>query len=62
MRSYSGQLIARLPSSLNSERGQAMVEYSLLLAFIALAVVVAATSVGLAVAGKFPELSDALGG
>ncbi len=44
----------------NEERGQALAEYSLILAFIAVACVVALGALGLAVAGQLGSITSAL--
>ncbi len=44
--------ILRMLSSVNEARGQALAEYSLLLAFVAMACVIALTALGLAIAGQ----------
>ena len=43
-------------------RGQAMPEYGLLVALIAVVCIIAVTAVGLAVSGKFDDVKVALGG
>lgn len=49
--------IATLMDSLRREGGQALAEYSLILAFIAAACVLALTALGLALAGHLNALS-----
>jgi Flp pilus assembly pilin Flp len=44
---------------LNQERGQALAEYSLILAFVAMACVLALGAMGLAVAGQIDDFSGA---
>jgi Flp pilus assembly pilin Flp len=51
--------LVRLLDHLREERGQALAEYSLILAFIAAAAVLALTALGLALAGHLDALSTA---
>lgn len=51
------EIISRLMTRANSETGQALAEYSLALAFIAIVCVVALTALGLAITGKFVEVT-----
>jgi Flp pilus assembly pilin Flp len=44
------------------ERGAVATEYALLLVLIALAIIAAATALGLAIAGKFSQACNSLGG
>ena len=46
----------------NGERGAVATEYGLLLVLVALAIVVALTALGLAIAGKFSSACTELGG
>ncbi|MCH7835310.1 MAG: Flp family type IVb pilin [Chloroflexi bacterium] len=49
----------RILSPVNEERGQALAEYSLLLAFVAMACVIALGALGLAVAGQIDVVTAA---
>lgn len=51
-----------LLSKFKQEEGQGMVEYVLLVAFIALVVLVALTFLGPAIVAKFNEITTELGG
>ena len=51
-----------LKTRFTDERGVVSTEYGLLLVLIALAIVAAATALGLAIAGVFDNGSDQLGG
>jgi Flp pilus assembly pilin Flp len=51
-----------LKSRLSNERGVVSTEYGLLLVLIALAIVAAATALGLAIAGVFGDANSELGG
>ena len=53
---------AGVTSRLHDERGVVSTEYGLLLVLIALAIVAAATALGLAVAGVFNKGTSQLGG
>ena len=53
---------AGVTSRLGDERGVVSTEYGLLLVLIALAVVAAATALGLAIAGVFDKANTQLGG
>ena len=53
---------AGVTSRLRDERGVVSTEYGLLLVLIALAVVAAATALGLAIAGVFDKANTQLGG
>ncbi|MBI1885859.1 MAG: Flp family type IVb pilin [Chloroflexi bacterium] len=44
-----------------SERGQALAEYGLILALIAVVAIAALTALGLAVSGKLDEITSAFG-
>ncbi len=50
--------ILRMLSRVNEARGQALAEYSLLLAFVAMACVIALTALGLAIAGQINAFTD----
>ena len=52
--------IVRILGLVNEERGQALAEYSLILAFIAVACIVALGALGLAVAGQLGSITSAL--
>ncbi|MFZ5352203.1 MAG: Flp family type IVb pilin [Bacillota bacterium] len=47
---------------LNNKKGQGMVEYVLIIAFIAVVVIVALTPLGTAISAKFTEIVTALTG
>ena len=49
----------RILSRVNEERGQALAEYSLLLAFVAMACIFALGALGLAIAGQFDLVTAA---
>jgi pilus assembly protein Flp/PilA len=51
-----------LRERITDERGAIATEYALLLLLIALAIVIAATALGTAIAGKFTEACTELGG
>ncbi len=53
------EYIARILGRIDEERGQALAEYSLILAFVAMACVFALGALGLALAGKFDLLTAA---
>ncbi len=53
------EYLARLLKRVNDERGQALAEYTLILAFIAMVCVVALGVLGLAVAGELESVTDA---
>ncbi len=55
-------LLLRAWVRVRDEAGQAMPEYGLLVALIAVVAIVATTAVGLAVSGKFQDIADAIGG
>ncbi len=52
--------IVRILGLVNEEGGQALAEYSLILAFIAVACIVALGALGLAVAGQLGSITSAL--
>ncbi len=49
----------RILSRVNEERGQALAEYSLILAFVAIACVIALGALGLAIAGQINVVTAA---
>jgi Flp pilus assembly pilin Flp len=49
-------------SNIEDESGAVATEYALLLTLIALAIILAATALGAAIAGKFTEACNTLGG
>ncbi len=53
------EYIARILGRIDEERGQALAEYSLILAFVAMLCVFALGALGLALAGKFDLLTAA---
>ena len=50
----------KIKEMMGNKRGQGMVEYVLIIAFIAIIVLVALTPMGQAIAAKFTEITDAL--
>ena len=54
-------IIQAIWSFKSSERGQALAEFSLILAFIALVCVIALTAIGLAVVIPFGDMASAMG-
>jgi Flp pilus assembly pilin Flp len=54
--------LRRLPAALRSEAGVASTEYGVLLALVAIGIVVAATTLGLAIAGMFDHATPAVSG
>ncbi len=52
------EYIPRMLSRFNEERGQALAEYSLILAFIAVLCIVALGALGLAIAGQINAFTD----
>ncbi len=50
--------ILRMLSRVNEARGQALAEYSLLLAFVAMACIIAMGALGLAIAGQINAFTD----
>ena len=55
-------LMGGMRNKLHREDGAVATEYALLLVLIALAIIAAATALGLAIAGVFDSGSDTLGG
>ncbi len=55
-------LYSKITALLNSEEGQGMAEYGLIIALVALAVVVALTALGGNLTSLFTRISGALGG
>ena len=51
-----------LRSRIEDESGAVATEYALLLTLIALAIIASATALGLAIAGKFTDACNTLGG
>ncbi len=51
--------ILRMLSRVNEERGQALAEYSLILAFVAMACVITLGALGLAIAGRINVVTGA---
>ncbi len=49
----------RIVSRVNEERGQALAEYSLILAFVAMACIIALGALGLAIAGQIDAFTAA---
>jgi Flp pilus assembly pilin Flp len=63
MGTYTRMLTARVIAAIRRDddvRGQTLVEYALLLVFIAIAVIVILTVLGPTVAGVFEEVNDAV--
>ena len=58
LRSYVGSLLAQAKGG----DGQALGEFTLVIAFVALAAVVALTAVGLTVSGFYESFADIIGG
>jgi Flp pilus assembly pilin Flp len=54
-------ILRSISSFLNSERGQALAEFSMILAFIALVCVIALTAIGAAVVIPFGDMASAMG-
>jgi len=54
--------LARIARASESEAGQALAEYSLIIAFIALVCVLALTAVGIAISGGIADVVPGLGG
>ena len=54
-------ILRAISSLLRSQRGQALAEFSLILAFIALVCVIALTAIGLAVVIPFDDMAAAMG-
>lgn len=52
----------RLLARFQSEKGQALAEYGLLLALIAVVCIAVLATIGLAIAGKLGDVATALGG
>jgi len=55
-------LTSKLTDLSRSEDGQALAEYSLVLAFVALACIIALGAIGLAVSGTLSDFAGFLGG
>lgn len=55
-------LIVKLIRMTSREHGQALAEYSLILAFVALVCIIALTAIGLAVSSEFDAVAGFLGG
>ncbi len=53
------EYIARILGRIDEERGQALAEYSLILAFVAMACVIALGALGLALSGQIDLLTAA---
>jgi Flp pilus assembly pilin Flp len=51
------EIINRLITRMTNESGQALAEYSLVIAFIAIVCVVAVTAIGLAISGGFGSVT-----
>ena len=60
MHSNLGAMMVRFASLFRREDGQALAEYSLLLAFVAMACILALGALGLAVSGQLGEITAAL--
>lgn len=60
MLSTISTLCQRLVAIVREERGQALAEYGLILALIAVVAIAALTALGIAVAGKLDAISAAL--
>ena len=56
------RLLIRIRTVSDADNGQALAEYSLILAFIALVCVIALTGIGLAVSGSLDSFAGAFGG
>ena len=56
-----GNWMLRLLARFQSEKGQALAEYGLLLALIAVVCIAVLTTIGLAIAGKLGDVATALG-
>jgi pilus assembly protein Flp/PilA len=54
------QLVAYLESRLRREEGATMVEYGLMVALIAVVALVAVTTLGVNVSGKFGDIANAV--
>ena len=54
-------VMLRALSAFEREKGQALAEYGLILALIAVAAILALTALGLAVSGKLDEVTAAFG-
>ncbi len=52
----------KVKEALNNKKGQGMVEYVLIIAFIAVVVIIALTPLGTAISAKFTEIVTALTG
>ena len=55
------EAVLRALSAFEREKGQALAEYGLILALIAVAAILALTALGLAVSGKLDDITAALG-
>jgi Flp pilus assembly pilin Flp len=53
------ECVVRILSRLSEQRGQALAEYSLILAFVAMACVIALGALGLALAGELDSVTAA---
>jgi pilus assembly protein Flp/PilA len=62
MLSTINEAITRLFSRMRDESGQALAEYGLIVALIAVVCIALLTALGLAISGQLGEVSDAIGG
>ena len=62
MRSNIGQLVMGLVARFRSEAGQALAEYGLILALIAVVCILALTALGLVLSGQLDALAAAMPG
>lgn len=61
MLSRINEVLLSVIARFQSERGQALAEYGLILALIAVVAIAALTALGLAVSGKLDEITSAFG-
>ena len=60
MLSNFGAILARFAARFRGEDGQALAEYGLILAFVAMVSIIALGALGLAVAGQLGDITSAL--
>jgi len=60
MLSKISEFVTRLVARFRSETGQALAEYGLILALIAVVCILALTAVGLAISGNLDSIADAM--